>query len=200
MIRRLRPHLTYANVVVTLLAFVVLTGGVAYAANTVFSSDIVDGQVKTVDLANGAVAVAKLADGSITGDKVKDGALQGRDVLDNSLKGADIDESTLSGLGGGGSTGARAWAQVQAPAGTRRLPVHERPRRRRMQDLSVEGRLEGRYSVPGCLLRVRAGAQPPLHSGGQSGARGVARLRHDFSRSELRDRIPRSPRQHRLCA
>ena len=55
MIRRLRPHLTYANVMVTLVAFVVLTGGAAYAANTVFSADIVDGEVKTADLAATAV-------------------------------------------------------------------------------------------------------------------------------------------------
>ena len=40
-------HLTYANVMVTLLAIGALTGGVAYAANTVFSSDVVNGEVKT---------------------------------------------------------------------------------------------------------------------------------------------------------
>ena len=44
--RRIRSHLTYANVMVTLLAFVVLAGGTAFAANTVFSTDIVDGEVK----------------------------------------------------------------------------------------------------------------------------------------------------------
>ena len=105
MLRRLRPHLTYANVMVTLLAFVVLTGGVAYAANTVFSSDIVDGQVKTADLANGAVSSTKIADGAVTGDKVKDETLMGRDVAANALKGADIDESSLSNIGGGGPAG-----------------------------------------------------------------------------------------------
>jgi hypothetical protein len=41
--------LTYANVMVTLLTFVVLAGGAASAANTVFSSDIVNGEVKTLD-------------------------------------------------------------------------------------------------------------------------------------------------------
>ena len=102
--RTVRTHLTYANVVATICLFGLLGGATAYAANTIFSTDIVDGQVKTADLANGAATGAKLADGSITGDKVKDGALQGRDVLDNSLKGADIDESTLSGLGGGGGS------------------------------------------------------------------------------------------------
>ena len=85
-----------------LALFVALATGSAYAANTVFSTDIVDGQVKTVDIAGGAVTVEKIAGGSITGDKIKDGAILGRDVLDNTLQGADIDESTLSGLGGGG--------------------------------------------------------------------------------------------------
>ena len=32
-----------------LALFLVLTGGVAYAANTVFSTDIVDGEVKTAE-------------------------------------------------------------------------------------------------------------------------------------------------------
>jgi hypothetical protein len=78
-----------------LALLVALTGGTAYAANTVFSSDIVDGQVKTPDLAGGAVISEKVADES----------LRGRDVVDNTLKGADIDESTLSSIGGGGAAG-----------------------------------------------------------------------------------------------
>jgi hypothetical protein len=91
----MRPRLTYANVVSTISLCLVLGGGVAYAANTVFSSDIVDGEVKTADLAGGAV----------TSDKTADNALRGRDVLHNTLKGADIDESTLSSIGGGGPAG-----------------------------------------------------------------------------------------------
>jgi hypothetical protein len=51
---RIRPHLTYSNVMVTLLAFLVLGGG-AYAAtqlprNSVRSKNIVDHQVKAKDL------------------------------------------------------------------------------------------------------------------------------------------------------
>ena len=104
MTRTLRPRSLYD--VLALLAFLIaLSTGGAYAANTVFSTDIVDGEVKTADLANGAATSAKLADGSITGDKVKDGSIQGRDVLDNNLKGVDIDESTLSNIGGGGPAG-----------------------------------------------------------------------------------------------
>jgi hypothetical protein len=115
MLARLRPHLTYANVVSTICLCLVVGGGSAYAANTIFSSDIVDGEVKTPDLANEAVSGPKLkpsavstdriAGGAVTTDKVKDNNLAGRDVLDNSLKGADIDESTLTSIGGGGPAG-----------------------------------------------------------------------------------------------
>jgi hypothetical protein len=102
---RLRPHLTYANVMATFAVFLGLSTGGAYAANTIFSSDIVDGQVKTPDLASAAVAPDKLAGGAVTSEKVKDNSLAGRDVFDNSLKGADIDESTLTSVGGGGPAG-----------------------------------------------------------------------------------------------
>ena len=101
----LRARLTFSNVVSVVALFVALATGGAYAANTVFSSDIVDGQVKTADLADGAVLTAKLADGSVTSEKVKDATLRSRDVLDNALSGADIDESTLSSIGGGGGAG-----------------------------------------------------------------------------------------------
>jgi hypothetical protein len=52
--RRIRSHLTYANVMATLAVFLVLGGG-AYAAfhlpkNSVKSRNIVNGQVKTKDL------------------------------------------------------------------------------------------------------------------------------------------------------
>jgi hypothetical protein len=54
----IRSHLTYANVTTTILLFLVLGGGSAYAlagSNTVFSDDIVNGQVKSQDLATPAM-------------------------------------------------------------------------------------------------------------------------------------------------
>jgi len=123
----MRKHLTYANVMSTLAALFALTGGVAYAANTVFSADIVDGQVRTADLAANAVNSSKIADGQVTeadigqgavntaelrndvvtAQKVANESLVGNDVAANTLKGADIDESTLDI----GDT-ARAYARV----------------------------------------------------------------------------------------
>jgi hypothetical protein len=116
MLARLRSRRpSHATVVAYLALFVALGGTSAYAANTILSADIVDGEVKTPDLATGAVtntklgagavATDKLAGGAVTTDKVRDNNLGGRDVLDNSLRGADIDESTLTNIGGGGPAG-----------------------------------------------------------------------------------------------
>ena len=88
-----------------LALLLVLAGGTAYAANTIFSADIVDGQVKTPDLANGAVTVGEARRRRDHGRQGQGRHAAGRDVLDNSLKGADIDESTLSNIGGGGPAG-----------------------------------------------------------------------------------------------
>ena len=46
--RKLRSRLTYANVMATLAFFIAVAGGTAYAANTIFSSDIVNGEVKSL--------------------------------------------------------------------------------------------------------------------------------------------------------
>jgi len=68
--------------------FVALGGVGAYAADTVFSTDIVDGEVKQQDIAQGAV----------TGSKIRQNAIQTAHVIDNSLSGNDINESTLAAV------------------------------------------------------------------------------------------------------
>jgi hypothetical protein len=125
--RSLRRHLTYANVVATLALVIAVGGGAAYAANTVFSSDIVDGEVKEADIGSAAVREAEIGQGAVNSDELKndgvlandlapdavraakvlDGTLGGADVAGNSLKGADIDEATLD-IG----DAARAYALV----------------------------------------------------------------------------------------
>jgi hypothetical protein len=77
--QRLRSHLTYANVMVTILAFVVFGGGTAVAlngSNTVQSDDLGPGaQVKAPDVAANAVNSQDIADKSITGADVAASAL-----------------------------------------------------------------------------------------------------------------------------
>jgi hypothetical protein len=67
---------------VWVVLLVIMSGGTAYALNgknTVFSDDIVNGQVRSADVANDTTPYA----------------LSGIDVKNDSLTGADIDESTL---------------------------------------------------------------------------------------------------------
>jgi hypothetical protein len=52
--------------VLACIAFLVALGPAVYAANTVFSTDIVDGQVQTPDLAELAVTHSKLGPRSVT--------------------------------------------------------------------------------------------------------------------------------------
>lgn len=74
-----------------LIAIFIALGGTAYAIqkapkNSVVSSSIKKGQVKTSDLADGAVTGPKLGASSVDSSK----------VADNSLNGSDIDESSLA--------------------------------------------------------------------------------------------------------
>jgi hypothetical protein len=77
--RRIRSHLTYANVMVTILAFIVLTGGTAVAlngTNTVQSDDLGPGaQVKAPDVAANAVNGSDIVNGSIAGADIAPSAL-----------------------------------------------------------------------------------------------------------------------------
>jgi hypothetical protein len=83
--RRISRHLTYANVMVTILAFIVLTGGTAVAltgSNTVQSDDLGPGaQVKAPDVAANAVNGSDIVDNTITGADIAPSALpKGRKV------------------------------------------------------------------------------------------------------------------------
>jgi hypothetical protein len=78
--RRLRPHLTYANVMVTLLAIGALTGGVAYAADTIGSSDIIDESILSQDIKNAEVKTADIGNNQVLSADVRDGVLNDEDL------------------------------------------------------------------------------------------------------------------------
>ena len=69
--RRIRRHLTYANVISSLALFLVLSGGAVYAANTIGSNDVIDDSLQSKDFRNGQ-------------------AVKGTDVVNDSLTDADI--------------------------------------------------------------------------------------------------------------
>jgi hypothetical protein len=71
-----------------LALFLVLTGGVAYAANTIGSSDVIDNSLRSIDLKNGA---------GVKGVDVVDDSLTGDDIIESSL--GEVPSATLGGIG-----------------------------------------------------------------------------------------------------
>jgi hypothetical protein len=87
--RRIRSHLTYANVMVTLLAFIVLTGGTAVAltgSNTVFTDDIAN---DTQPAAGGNPA------GGLVATDLRPGSVGSSEVANNTIAAADLAPSAL---------------------------------------------------------------------------------------------------------
>jgi hypothetical protein len=87
MLNGVRDRLTYANVMVTLLAFVVLGGG-AYALegrNTVDAGDLKKNAVKPPEIAKNAVKKAEIAKNSVGTGEVKDASLLGEDFAPGEL-------------------------------------------------------------------------------------------------------------------
>lgn len=85
----------YPSVAAT-LALVVAIGGSAYAANTVRSKDIVNGQVKSQDLGKNAVTTKKIKNGSVKAEDLHAKAIPLRVVSDYDTS---DDNSSLTGAG-----------------------------------------------------------------------------------------------------
>lgn len=111
---RLRRHLTYANVGVTLCLAMAMTTGAAYAASVAANS----------------VGTLQIRNGSITGADLGSGSVRSGHVAPNALTGADINELTLAGVNAT-TVGRMAVRKVnyQVPVGTRNRVVLNFPGR-----------------------------------------------------------------------
>lgn len=79
MLGKLKPHISFANVISVIALFIALSAG-AYAAfhlpnNSVKSKHIVNGQVKTGDLAANSVDGTKVGDGTLGGNDIDESTL-----------------------------------------------------------------------------------------------------------------------------
>src|ERR671915_33067 len=95
-----RPRVTYANVVSSLALFLVLGGGAAYAlegSNTVFTDDIVNGEVKVLDIGEGEVKTPEIANGQVKTADIGAGEVRSANVLNDSLIGDDVSGNSLKG-------------------------------------------------------------------------------------------------------
>jgi hypothetical protein len=101
MVRRIRAHLTYSNVMSTIAVVFAIGGASAYAAshlpnNSVTSKTIKNGQVKTKDLQNNAVKAAKIANGAVTGSKIADQAVGTGQIGANAVTGGQLANNAVT--------------------------------------------------------------------------------------------------------
>ncbi len=89
--KRVRKHLTYANVMTTILAFVVLAGGTAFAASQLAKNSVGKKQLKS-----NAVTTAKIKKNAVTRAKIKAGAVDGTKLADGAVNGAKIADGTVT--------------------------------------------------------------------------------------------------------
>lgn len=88
---RIREHLTYANVMTTILAFVVLAGGTAFAAGQLAKNSVGKKQLKA-----NAVTTAKIKKNAVTRAKIKAGAIDAGRLADGSVNGAKVADASLT--------------------------------------------------------------------------------------------------------
>lgn len=91
MLRGLRSHLTYSNVMATVAVFVAL-GGVSYAA---------------VTLPKNSVGARQIKSNSVTGSKVKNSSLTGADIKNKSLTASDFGGAIKGTSGPKGDAGPK---------------------------------------------------------------------------------------------
>jgi hypothetical protein len=99
MVRRLLTGTTFANVCSFLALTIALGTGSAYAANTVFSRDIVNGQVKRADIGASQVTSSKIKTGAVGSADLAADAVDGSKVLAGSLTTADLAGADVNGGG-----------------------------------------------------------------------------------------------------
>jgi hypothetical protein len=107
--RRIRQHLSYANVISTLCLFLLLGGGTAVAlngTNTVQSDDLGPGaQVKAPDVADNAVSSPDVVNESLTGADIKNRS--GVDTCKTPLV------TKFGPICAGSDAGARTWEDAR---------------------------------------------------------------------------------------
>ena len=137
--RRIRRHMSFANVISVIALFVAL-GGASYAAvtlpkNSVGAKQIKKRAVRNKHINTNAVSASKIQRNSISSPKIADGSVFGNDLADNSVGSSELGDNSvgsgeMSDNSVGGSeitngsvaltdlapeaTGPRAFARVRA--------------------------------------------------------------------------------------
>jgi hypothetical protein len=128
-VRRIRPRLSYANVISTLALFLVIAGGSAFAAtqlakNSVGTKQLKKNAVTSAKIKVNAVTGAKLGDGAVTGAKLGDSAVTGAKLADSAVTGAKLAAGAVStGKIADGAVGPEKLAGSYLPTSTPGVPI-----------------------------------------------------------------------------
>ena len=109
--RRIRTHLTFANIAAGLALVIALGTGTTYAANTVFSSDIVNDQVYSADVRNdmlsgGGLAAQDLQASAVGTSEVSNDTATNGGLAASDLRSGSVGPAEASGLTGAGIANA----------------------------------------------------------------------------------------------
>jgi hypothetical protein len=91
----IRKRATFANICSFLALSIALSMGTAYAAGTVRSKDIVNGQVKNVDLGANSVTTGKIKDGEVQAGDLGAGSVDSSKILDASVGAGDLGTNSV---------------------------------------------------------------------------------------------------------
>ena len=78
--------------------FVALATGGAYAADTIFSEDIVDGEVKSVDIRTGGVASVDVLNNALTASDIGPQAVGSSELANGKVGAADLGVDAVTGV------------------------------------------------------------------------------------------------------
>jgi hypothetical protein len=97
---RIRPRLTYANVVATLALFLALTGGAVWAASKISGKQIKTNSLPGNRIKKGTLAGKQLKKQTITNAKIKPGTIQRTSLAAGTLPGLIVAEASAANLPG----------------------------------------------------------------------------------------------------
>ena len=140
MLRRIRAHLTYANVMASVAVFIAL-GGTGYAALKIGSGQIRNNSVRSKDVRND----------NLRGKDIRDASLTGSDILESSLGAVPSAQQATNAETVGGLSAADL--KVRCPAGTALSAAG---------CIELQPRAAAVYgnAVAACALRSAASADP----------------------------------------
>jgi hypothetical protein len=96
-LKQIRRHLTYANVMSSIAVFLMLGGATAFAATKIGANEIKANSIKTGKIVKEAVTAGKIKNGAVTEGKIADGAVTTNKIADNAVATSKIANDAVTG-------------------------------------------------------------------------------------------------------